>query len=75
MAPVSENYLILSKLLRKMEMDENYQPTDSEIKVVTSLLEKEDRPSHRRKRKEVINIQRIVHDRLLKRISNPADTM
>lgn len=48
MASYSENYLILSEVLRKMDMDENYQPTDYEQKIVALLLEQEEKPSPRR---------------------------
>ena len=48
MASYSENYLILSEVLRKMDMDENYQPTDYEQKIVSLLLEQEEKPSPRR---------------------------
>lgn len=48
MASYSENYLILSEVLRKMDIDENYQPTDYEQKVVALLLEQEEKPSPRR---------------------------
>jgi hypothetical protein len=48
MASASENYLILSEVLRKMDMNENYQPTDYEKKIVSSLLEQEEKISPRR---------------------------
>jgi hypothetical protein len=48
MSSSSENYLILSEVLRKMDVDENYQPTDYEQKVVALLLEQEDKSSPRR---------------------------
>jgi hypothetical protein len=41
MASSRENYVILSEVLRKMEIDENFEPTDRELKVVVSLLERE----------------------------------
>jgi hypothetical protein len=41
MASSRENYVILSEVLRKMDIDENYEPTDHELKVVVSLLERE----------------------------------
>jgi hypothetical protein len=58
-----KNYLIMIEVLRKMNMDENYRPTDYEQKVVADFL-KEDKPSHRRSKKETRNIQQIVHDRI-----------
>lgn len=48
MASPSENYLILSEVLKKMDMDESYQPTNYEKKVLASLLEQEDKTSPRR---------------------------
>jgi hypothetical protein len=38
MTSFREDYVILSEVLRKMGMDENYQPTDRELKVVAKLL-------------------------------------
>lgn len=40
-----EDYVILSEVLRKMNLDENYEPTDRELKVVVSLLEREEKYS------------------------------
>jgi hypothetical protein len=37
-----EDYVILSEVLRKMDLNENYVPSDREYKVVVSLLERED---------------------------------
>jgi hypothetical protein len=48
MGSYSENYLILSEVLRKLDVDENYQPTDYEQKIVALLLEQEEKPSPRR---------------------------
>ena len=45
MASSREDYVILSEVLRKMDMDENYEPTDRELKVVVSLLEREEKSS------------------------------
>jgi hypothetical protein len=45
MSSSSESYLILSEVLRKMDMYENYQPTDYEQRVVAFLLEQEDKSS------------------------------
>ena len=33
-----EDYVILSEVLRKMDLNENYVPSDREYKVVVSLL-------------------------------------
>ena len=41
MASYREDYLILSEVLRKIDMDENYKPTDREQKIVALLLEYE----------------------------------
>jgi hypothetical protein len=45
MASSREDYVILSEVLRKMDIDENYEPTDRELKVVASLLEREEKYS------------------------------
>jgi hypothetical protein len=42
MASSRKNYVILSEVLRKIDIDENYEPTDHEHKVVVSLLEREE---------------------------------
>ncbi len=51
MASSSEDYVILGEVLRKMDMDENYEPTDHELKVVVSLLEREAKYSPKRPKK------------------------
>lgn len=43
MASSREDYVILSEVLRKMDIDENYEPTDHELKVVVSLLQREEK--------------------------------
>lgn len=43
MASSSENYVILSEVLRKMNFDVNYEPTDLEHNVLISLLEREEK--------------------------------
>ena len=48
MASYREDYLILSEVLRKIDMDENYKPTDREQKIVALLLEQEEKNSARR---------------------------
>ena len=45
MASNREDYVIMSEVLRKMDMDESYQPTNYEQKVVALLLEQEDKYS------------------------------
>jgi len=51
MASSTEEYVILSEVLRKIDMDENYKPTDREQKIVSSLLEQEDKYSDRRSKR------------------------
>ena len=36
-----EDYLIMCEILRKMEFNENYEPTDHELEVIASILEQE----------------------------------
>jgi hypothetical protein len=48
MASYREDYVILSEVLRKIDMDENYQPTDYEQKIVALLLEQERKSSPKR---------------------------
>jgi hypothetical protein len=48
MVPPNENYVILNEVLRKMDFDENYKPTERELKIVTSLLEREEKSSPKR---------------------------
>jgi hypothetical protein len=45
---VNEDYLIMSEVLRKLDTNENYEPTDYERKIVVSLLEMEDEYTVRR---------------------------
>jgi hypothetical protein len=44
----NEDYLIMSEVLRKLDTNENYEPTDYERKIVVSLLEMEDEYTVRR---------------------------
>jgi hypothetical protein len=50
MASYNEDYVIMSEVLRKIDMDENYHPTESELKVVLTLLELESQNSPKRPR-------------------------
>jgi hypothetical protein len=54
-----EDYLILIDALRKMDMDENYKPTDRELRVVASLLEQEEKysPKQSNRRKNYMTIR------------------
>ena len=45
MASSREDYVILKEVLRKKDINESYKPTDRELKVVVSLLEREERYS------------------------------
>jgi hypothetical protein len=45
MASSRENYVILSEVFRKINMDANYEPTDREHKVVALLLKREEKNS------------------------------
>lgn len=48
-----EDYVILSEVLRKMDIDENYEPTDRERRVVASILEREEKNSPKRSKSRV----------------------
>ena len=50
MASSREHYVLLSEVLRKLDVNENYEPTDRELKVVASLLEREEKNSLKRSR-------------------------
>jgi hypothetical protein len=63
MAGGAEDYAMVCEVLRKMNLEESYRPNDYEQKVVANFL-KEDKPSHKRIKKETRNIQQIVHDRI-----------
>ena len=59
MAPSRKDYLFLSEVLRKMDIDENYEPTDRDFKVVASLLEREENNSPKPKRTKSRNTSNL----------------
>jgi hypothetical protein len=57
MVSYNEDYVIMSEVLRKIDMDDNYHPSDRELKVVINLLKQEEKHPPKRSIRKHANLE------------------